>query len=87
MFMAQITAWDTPNDAKEFFDAYAERTVKRYPDAKAIEVDATYQRGTRQEWQTSTGRVVLELRGSGVLILEGVPAGTKTNTLVRLGWR
>jgi hypothetical protein len=87
VFVAQITAWDTPNDAKEFFDAYAKRTVKRYPDATTIEGDPTNQRGDRQEWQTSAGRVVLELRGSRVLILEGVPASRKTNALVRLAWQ
>ena len=25
VFIAQLTAWDTPLDAKEFFDAYAQR--------------------------------------------------------------
>ena len=34
VFIAQLTAWDTENDAKEFFDAYAKRIGKRYPDAK-----------------------------------------------------
>src|SRR5690348_16229418 len=29
VFIAQLTSWDTPEDAKEFFDAYAKRTVKR----------------------------------------------------------
>src|SRR6185369_2393611 len=58
-FIAQITAWDTPGDAREFFDAYAKRTSKRYPDAK--ETKATED---RMEWQTGSGGVAMELRGS-----------------------
>ena len=81
IFVAQLTAWDTPVDAKEFFEAYAQRTSKRYPDAKETKS------GDRVEWQTSTGGVVLELRGSRVAIFEGVPAKTKTDTLLRMIWQ
>src|ERR1051326_7797213 len=52
-FVAQLTAWDTPLDAQEFFSAYARRTVKRYADAKELKSD-----DDRFEWQTSSGRVV-----------------------------
>src|SRR6266478_577147 len=37
-FLAQMTAWDTESDAKEFFDAYAKRTWRRYQGAKATEI-------------------------------------------------
>ena len=36
IFVAQMTAWDTATDAREFFDAYAKRTAKRYPEAKDV---------------------------------------------------
>src|SRR5215213_9764739 len=81
-FVAQLTAWDTPIDAQEFFDAYAKRTSKRYPDAK--ELKST---GNRIEWQTSSGGVVLELRGSRVAIVEGVPSSTNANALLRTIWQ
>ncbi len=81
VFIAQLTAWDTPSDAREFFDAYARRTLKRYADAK--ELKAT---GDRFEWQTSGGVVVMELRGSRIAILEGIPASTNANTLMRTIW-
>src|ERR1700752_541482 len=84
VFLAQLTAWDTENDAKEFFDSYAKRTAKRYPDAKALEGGESEM---RQEWQTSMGRVVLERRGLRVAILEGVPTKTQPNTLLRLLWQ
>lgn len=81
-FIAQITAWDTPADAREFFDAYAKRTSKRYPDAK--ETKATE---SRMEWQTGSGGVAMELRGSHVAIVEGVPSSTEPQTLLRTIWQ
>ena len=82
VFVAQLTAWDTPVDAREFFDAYAKRTAKRYPDAQ--ELQST---GDRIEWQTSTGGVAMELRGSRVAIVEGFPSSTDANTLLRTIWQ
>jgi hypothetical protein len=81
-FVAQVTAWDTPLDAREFFDAYAKRTAERYKDAK--ELNST---PDRIEWQTSTGGVALELRGSRVAVLEGVPASTDAGKLLRTIWQ
>ncbi|MEN3329325.1 MAG: hypothetical protein V7638_4132 [Acidobacteriota bacterium] len=81
-FVAQLTAWDTPLDAREFFDAYAKRTAKRYADAQ--EVKST---GDRIEWQTSNGGVALELRDSRVVIVEGFPSSTDANTLLRTIWQ
>jgi hypothetical protein len=39
------------------------------------------------EWQTANGVVALELRGSRVAIVEGVPASTNANTLLRSIWQ
>ena len=78
IFVAQLTSWDTPLDAREFFDAYAERTSKRYTDAK--EVNSA---GESIEWQTSNGGVAIELRGSRVAIVEGIPSSTNAKTLLR----
>jgi hypothetical protein len=81
VFVAQLTAWDTPVDAREFFDAYATRTTKRY---EAQELKST---DDRIEWQTSTGGVALELRGSRVAIVEGFPSSTDANKLLRTIWQ
>jgi hypothetical protein len=81
MFIAQLTAWDTPQDAKEFFDAYSKRTSKRYADATL-----TSEKEDRIEWKTSTSGIVMELRGSRVAILEGIPANTNANKLLRMLW-
>jgi hypothetical protein len=74
MFIAQLTAWDTPQDAKEFFDAYSKRTSKRYADATL-----TSEKEDRIEWKTSTSGIVMELRGSLVAILVGFRANTNAN--------
>ena len=49
LFVAQLTAWDTPLDAREFFDAYLKRTWKRYPDAQPTDTISTTERGERHE--------------------------------------
>ena len=82
VFVAQLTAWDTENDAREFFDAYAKRTGKRYADAKEVKNTSE-----RIEWQTSAGVVAMELRGPRVAILEGIPSSTDANTLLRTIWQ
>jgi len=81
-FVAQLTAWDTPEDAREFFEAYSKRTSKRYADAKEWKVT-----GDRMELQTGNSGVVMELRGSRVAILEGVPAKANANTLLGMVWQ
>lgn len=82
VFVAQLTSWDTALDAKEFFDAYAKRTANRYPDAKQSESTSV-----KTEWKTSTSRVAMELRGTRVAILEGIPAKARTDKLLRMIWR
>jgi len=91
VFLSQLAVWDTESDAREFFDAYVERTESRYPDAKRIDSAGSQQETRNQKletglsysWQTSEGKVVIELRGLRVAILEGVPAGVEPSTLMR----
>ena len=84
VLIAQLTAWDTPQDAKEFFDAYAKRTAKRYTEAK--ETKSTSGAGERIDWQTSHGGVVMEMRGARVAILEGT-LPKNPNALFRMMWQ
>ncbi|MBA3512863.1 MAG: hypothetical protein H0T77_00610, partial [Pyrinomonadaceae bacterium] len=99
VFIIQQTAWDTQNDAQEFFDAYAKRTWRRYPNAKATEITSDEEmkpmngqsvqsltRG-RHAWQTNEGRVVVELQGSRVLIMEGIPESADTKALLKASWQ
>jgi hypothetical protein len=86
VFIAQMSVWDTENDATEFFDAYAKRTSRRYAGSRAIET-TSIKGQKRQVWQTSEGDVMLELRGSRVSILEGVPKHVDAKNLLRLLWQ
>lgn len=81
-FIAQLTAWDTPADAREFFDAYAKRISKRYTDVKEVKTT-----DDRLEWQTASGGIALELRGTRIAIVEGVPSSSDANTLLRTIWQ
>src|SRR6185369_14982610 len=54
-FVPQMTAWDSENDAREFFDASVKRVARRYPDAKEIESSSQ----DKHEWHTSAGRVYI----------------------------
>lgn len=90
VFLAQSSVWDTENDAREFFDAYVKRTELRYPQAETSAFPVTLDprvSDVGRAWKTSEGGVVMELRGSRVLILEGIPEGADANTLLKALWR
>ena len=94
VFLAQVAAWDTENDAREFFAAYVKRTELRYPGAKRLDpADANDEtRSAKLEtrnsysWPTSEGEVRIELRGLRVVILEGVPDGVDASALMKALW-
>ncbi|HEY0097374.1 MAG TPA: hypothetical protein VGB76_00355 [Pyrinomonadaceae bacterium] len=83
VLLAQLTAWDTEQDAVEFYDAYLNRTERRYKDAVA-DTRASIPTGTRRVWRTpKEGLVVLERQGARVAILEGVPEKVDVNALLK----
>ncbi|HYJ85960.1 MAG TPA: hypothetical protein VEW46_07890 [Pyrinomonadaceae bacterium] len=73
ILLTHVSEWDTPNDAEEFFSAYVKRTALRYPGATAFVEEAG--NPSIRRWETGEGAVVVELRGSRVIVLEGVPEG------------
>jgi hypothetical protein len=93
-----LSAWDTENDAREFFDAYAKRTELRYPNADRLRItppaskpssaapaDALPSQETRS-FSTTQGAVTLELRGNRVAIIEGLAERMNGRELVRSLW-
>ena len=82
--LAQMTQWDTEQDAAEFFDAYARRTEQRYQGATA---EQTADAAQRRAWQTKEGLVVLERRGARVAILEGIGAKANPAELLKALWQ
>ncbi len=81
VMIAMLSVWDTEQDAREFFEAYARRTDLRYNAARSGAAAISY------EWQTSEGRVMLEQRGARVAILEGVPEKANVRNLMRSLWK
>ena len=78
--LAQATAWDTEQDAREFFDAYARRTERRY---KGAALDEQAGPADRRVWHTGEGFVVLERQGSRVVVVEGLPDKAAAGGLVK----
>src|SRR5439155_22452136 len=66
LVLAQYTTWDTDNDAKEFFEAYSERTQKRYN--LALPADLNVSPGV---YEANEGLALIELRGKDVVMIEG----------------
>ena len=73
LLLTHVSEWDTPNDAEEFFNAYVKRTALRYPDARLLADTPQATPDTLRRWQTTEGVVLIEVRGSRVLVLEGLP--------------
>lgn len=80
--MVQLCVWDTEEEAREFFDAYAKRTGSRYKEATAESVTNDGERS----WRTSEGRVLLQLRGKRMLIVEGLPENINPRTVTTTLW-
>ena len=84
--LVQRTMWDTEKDAREFFEAYAKRTARRYENAGAGDSGSTDQQQETASWKTAEGDVILELRGSDVLIVEGLPAKVDKDAVLKSLW-
>ena len=78
VLVAQFTTWDTPQDAQDFFNAYCERTEKRYNAKRPDEVT-----GKPRVYETSEGLVAIELRDKDVVIIEGA----KSPDQLKLLWQ
>lgn len=85
VLMTHLSAWDTEADAVEFFEAYAKRTGLRYSNAQLMAVSKTLD--TQRLWRTNEGSVLMERRGSRVLIVEGAPAKIDANSLMKTLWQ
>ncbi|HKR00478.1 MAG TPA: hypothetical protein VJT09_07380 [Pyrinomonadaceae bacterium] len=87
VLIAQLTAWDTEQDAVEFFNAYAGRTEKRYQEAAPLPSRAATRSTEEKGWRTPEGQVIMQRHGQRVMILEGVPEGKKAATLAARFWQ
>ncbi|HXI26154.1 MAG TPA: hypothetical protein VNG71_20040 [Pyrinomonadaceae bacterium] len=70
-----VSAWDTENDAREFFDAYVKRVQLQYPNAERTNAAAIVVFGT------SDGEVLVALKGLRVFTI-GSPQSLKAESLL-----
>ncbi|MDX6693536.1 MAG: hypothetical protein QOF02_1139 [Blastocatellia bacterium] len=85
--LTQLSAWDSEKDAQEFFNAYSKRTNARYGELSPATGGGIEEGSQWSNWQTREGKVMIERRGSRVLIVEGVPDKTDTKSLMLKLWR
>jgi hypothetical protein len=69
-----LSTWDSEDDAKEFAEACLLALEKKYATPRQGEA------GDRAELETRDGYVVLERKGSDVLVLDGFPADAAAKT-------
>lgn len=82
LMIAQYTTWDTVLEAREFFDAYCDRTEKRY------NVSRPRDPLTRHLiYETSEGVVSVELRDKDVVIIEGAQSREQQERLSERMWQ
>jgi hypothetical protein len=76
------TTWDTERDAREFFEAYAERTAKRYKISPSAESSVT-----SKVFETAEGLAEVEIRGMDVVIVEGSDSRQRLRQLMERIWQ
>ncbi|KPJ61841.1 MAG: hypothetical protein AMS15_05675 [Planctomycetes bacterium DG_23] len=64
-----LTLWDTAEDAQEFYSAYGHLVVNKY--RRENEEGIEQEEGKARLWMTEEDIVLLEKRGSSVIIVEG----------------
>jgi hypothetical protein len=80
--LISLSVWDTENDAREFFDAFAKRTTLRYPSGAYLpDPDVVRVLGTGE------GEVLIEVRGTRVFVVEGIPDRVDERLLMKLLWQ
>ncbi len=82
LLLVQYTTWDTDNDAREFFDAYTERTEKRYKLRKPADSQSL-----ARVYETNEGLASIELRGKDVVMIEGVQTNELLSRTSELVWK
>ncbi len=81
--LVQYTVWDTPEDAREFFDLFVKRSrTRNTADGISATIETTVeQAAATAAGGTSNGRFFALSSGRDTLILEGLPTGTDGSLL------
>jgi hypothetical protein len=87
--ITQLSAWDTPNDAMEFFDAYVKRTEGRYAGATPISnvyTNFSTKWNEGRAWRTNEGLAIIVRQSDRVIIIEGLPENTDLKKVMDTVW-
>ncbi len=84
VLLVQLVAWDNENEAREFFEAYAKRTILRYRTENLRSIGST---ATRRAWHAASGGILMERKGNRVLVAEGVPSRFSGSNLMQGLWQ
>jgi hypothetical protein len=71
--LVYVSKWASPQAAKLFADGYGKALAKRY---KKVSVTKSMAEGTRGEWSTEEGPVIIETRGDLVVLSESFDPST-----------
>jgi hypothetical protein len=85
LLLVHRSAWDTAAEAGDFFKAYADRTLKRYPGARERKSSSANER----TFESPEGETFMQLREKSVLIIEGLPAehAKELENILNVLWR
>jgi hypothetical protein len=80
--LVQYSTWETANAAKQFFDAYSDRTRIRYQAA-----EPSHPVSGADLYRTSDGLAYLSIHDKDVVIVEGATGNDQLTPLVSLLWK
>lgn len=81
LLLVQFTTWDRPSDAREFFQAYCNRTRRRYRLEDAAES------GDSTVYSTNEGLASVQLRGADVAVVEGASSREELSAILEALWQ
>lgn len=79
--IASISAWDTANDARRFFEAYVKAHPTPLSGAKRSDATDSESRNPKTTWKTSEGLVTVGSHGQRVAIIEGISGNLDPRSL------
>jgi hypothetical protein len=86
VFYVSMSAWDTDQDAREFFEAYVKRTQIRYGESAGDQKTANAHSSIRS-FRTPEGTILIEQRGNRVAFVEGLPEGVEERAITTVLWQ
>jgi hypothetical protein len=81
--LVQLSNWDTEKDAEEFFKAYQERSLKRYPKTKLVSDEKN---PNLFIYSSDEGMILIERRDQEILTIEGA-SEAKLKALTESIWK